>query len=182
MKKKIIIPILSGVMLMGVLSGCNSSVINLSSDVIVVPVGEELSTDPADYVRASKNMLAEMTVDVSNVNKDVIGTYHATVTYQDSVREFYIQVADEKAPEILLHNNELHIELSETVNVDDIVKEISDFSQFQYGFSDDMTLSDKNKKIFKSVSFNEEGKYLVEILAKDEYDNYAVEELVIWRS
>lgn len=178
-KKRFLITVLSGIV-MGILSGCVSSVINLSDDVVVVPVGEVISTDPADYVRASKSMLSEMTIDVSNVNKDVIGTYHASVKYQDLVEEFYIQVADEKAPEIVLNDKELHIELPATINIDDVIKEISDFSQFQYGFSNDMTLSDKNKTISKSLSFGEEGKYLVEVLAKDEYENYAVEELTIY--
>lgn len=181
MKRKILLLIMTMTgAVMTVLSGCVSSVINLSSDVVVVPVGEEISTDPADYVRASKNMLSEMTVDVSDVNKDVIGTYHASVKYQDTVQEFYIQVADENAPEIVLNGNELHVELPATVSVDDVIKEISDFSQFQYGFSDDMTLSDKNKKITKSLSFDKEGEYLVEVLAKDEYENYAVEEITIY--
>ncbi len=182
MRKRLLFPILTGVATMGILSGCNSTVINISSDVVIVSVGEEISTDPADYVRASKSMLAEMTVDVSDVNKDVIGTYHASVTYQDAVKEFYIQVADEKAPEIVLKDNELHVKLPAVVNVDDVIKEISDFSQFQYGFSNDMTLSDKNKTIKQSISFGEEGEYLVEVLAKDEYENYAVEELKIYVS
>ena len=170
---------LAGLMLNGILSGCTSAVINITSDVIVVPVGEAISTDVADYVRASKTMLAEMTVDVSQVNKDVIGTYPASVTYQDSVREFYIQVADENAPEIVLNDEKVVIDKPGTISIDDVVKSVSDFSKFEYGFSDDMKLSDKNKKISDTITFGTAGEYLVEVLARDEYDNFAVEQLMV---
>lgn len=179
MRKNILCPALTGVILTGILSGCSSSIINLASDVVVVPVGEEVSTDVSDYVRASKSMLAEMSVDVSKVNKDVIGTYSATITYQDSVKEFYIKVADEKAPEIVLNSTELVIDKPGVVSINDVVKSVSDFSKYEYGFSDDMKLADKNKKITDSITFGAAGEYLVEVLAKDEYDNYAVEQLTI---
>lgn len=170
---------LASIMLTGILSGCNNNIINLASEVVVVPVGEEISTDVSDYVRASKTMLAGMSVDVSKVNKDVIGTYSATVTYQDSVKEFYIQVADENSPEIELTGSELTIDKPGTISIDEVVKSISDFSKYEYGFSDNMKLSDKNKQITDTITFGAAGEYLVEVLAKDEYDNYAVEQLII---
>lgn len=170
---------LAGIMLTGILSGCNNSIINLASEVVVVPVGEEISTDVSDYVRASATMLEQMTVDVSQVNKDVIGTYPATVTYQDAVREFYIQVADQNAPEIVLNETEVVIDKPGTINIDDVIKSISDFSDFEYGFSDNLKLSDKNKKITDSITFGAAGEYLVEVLAKDEYDNYAIEQFMV---
>ncbi len=170
---------LAGILLTGILSGCNNNIINLASEVVVVPVGEEISTDVSDYVRASKTMLSGMTVDVSQVNKDVIGTYPATITYQDEVREFYIQVADRNAPEIVLNETEVVIDKPGTINIDDVIKSISDFSNFEYGFSDDIKLSDKNKKISDTITFGAAGEYLVEVLAKDEYDNYAIEQFMV---
>ena len=179
MKKGLIILFMAVILNVIALTGCNSMVINLNSDVVVVPVGEEISTDVSHYVRASKDMLAQMWVDVSGVNTDVIGTYSAVVYYEDISKEFYIKVADEKAPEIELNASEIFIDMPATLNIDDVVKSITDFSQFEYGFSDDRTLADKDKSILPTVSFGEKGEYTVEVLAKDEYDNYSVQEVSI---
>ena len=171
--------VLSGLILSGVMTGCSSAVINLSSDVFVVPVGEEISTDVSEYVRASKNMLAEMTVDVSNVDKDVIGTYTATIYYGDESKEFYIKVADEAAPEITLKTTEVFMDISDKLTIEDIVENVTDFSECEYGFSNDLTLADKNKTISDSISFDKEGEYTIEVLAKDKYDNYSVKEVSV---
>ena len=179
MKKRIILGFMLMITTVFLLCGCESSVINLESDIFVVPVGEEISTDPGDYVRASKDMLAQMRVDVSQVNKDAIGTYSATIIYGEVSKHFYIEVADELAPEIVLKADKIEVGMSQILHIDDVLEEIVDFSDCEYGFSDDMTLSDKNKKMLSEKVFSSLGEHLIEVIAKDEFGNCSVEELIV---
>ena len=97
--------VLSGTMFM--LSGCGDYAINLITNDVKVSVGEPLSTDMSDYVRASSGIMDEMQIDLSAVNKDRMGTYRASVTYRDSVKYFNVIVTDLKAPRITLKNEDI---------------------------------------------------------------------------
>ena len=72
------------------LTGCGDYAINLITNDVKVSVGDPLSTDMSDYVRASSAIMDEMQIDLSSVNADKIGTYRASVTYRDSVKYFKI--------------------------------------------------------------------------------------------
>ncbi len=154
--------------------GCGQYTINLIKDEFVVNVGDELSTDISDYVRASKAMLEEMTLDVSDVDINTMGRYTATVTYGEDTRSFTIEVADTKAPEISLKSEEIYFELQGTLHLDDIVASVKDYSEFEYGFSEDMTAADKDKKMVDSLFFSGFGDYNAEVIARDEYGNISV--------
>lgn len=179
MKKNILIGLFLQILIIGIFSGCNSMVINLEKKEFLVPVGESISTDVKDYVRASDEMLEAMTLDISGVNTDVIGTYTATITYEDEVKKFTIIVADENAPEMEVASPVINIDTATVLNVEDVIKSITDHSDFEYGFSNDRTLADKDKSILPTMSFGTAGTYIVEVLAKDIYDNYSVEEIKV---
>ena len=178
MKKSLAIIFLS-ILIMVLLSACSGMSITLSKKEFVVPVGEPISTDVSDYVRASEDMLANMIVDVSAVNTDVVGKYTGKVIYGDETRSFTVVVADETAPLIEVSSTNISIDMGTVLNVDDVIKNIWDYSEYEYGFSNDRTLSDKNKSISSTISFGSAGTYVVEILAKDEFDNYSVEEIQV---
>lgn len=178
MKKYILLFITTMIMTI-MFSACDSIAINIEKDVFVVPVGEDISTDPGDYVRASKDMLSQMTVDLSQVNKDVIGTYSATIHYGEVSKHFYIEVADIYAPEILLRDTEINVGLAQKLNIEDVLENIIDFSDCEYGFSDDIKLADKDKKILTDKVFGTIGKHVVEVIARDVYGNCSVEEIVV---
>ena len=46
-----------------------------------------------------------MTLDLSEVNKDVIGVYTATINYEDESKTFRIKVTDTEEPEITLERS-----------------------------------------------------------------------------
>lgn len=179
MKRRIVLFFTIMVTTIILMCGCDSMVINLESDVFVVPVGEAVSTDPGDYVRASKDMLSEMKVDVSQVDTNTIGTYSAMIIYGDVSKHFYIEVADEKAPEIFLKTTKVEIGMSQSLQIEDVLDKITDFSDYEYGFSNDMTLADKNKVILAEKMFDAVGEYLIEVIARDEYGNCSVAEVVV---
>ncbi len=160
-------------------TGCGGYTINLISDEVVINVGAELSRDVSDYVRASKELMSEMTLDVSAVNTDMIGRYQATVTHGENVRRFVIEVADIEAPKIELKTDRIYFENGGVLKLEDVVKNVTDISEYEYGFSDDMTKSDKDKKMEQTVSFDAIGEYTAEIIAKDEYGNFSVREIKV---
>lgn len=162
-----------------IFTGCNYDTITLISDKFTFSVGDEPSTDVSDYVRASKKVLEQMELDLSDVDYNTIGEYEASVTYNETVKKFTVQISDMTAPEIILKSNEFYFEEPGGLNIQDVVKSVTDDSEFEYGFSDDMTKSDKNKNITESVSLAANGDYRFEVIAKDIYDNYSVEEFVV---
>ena len=174
----------AGLLLAGLalsLSGCRDefSVITLQSDSFEVNVGDELSTDIADYVRASKTMMAEMTLDVSAVDVNRIGTYKASVTYEGEVKTVMISVTDLEAPVIELASEVFYLEKYGTLKLSDVVTSVTDCSEYDYGFSDDMTLADDRKSMLGTLSYTAEGEYRAEVIAGDIYGNYSVKEFTV---
>ena len=136
------------------LGGCGGYTINLVKDEFTVNVGDELDMNISSYVRASKAMLADMTIDLSQVDTDKMGTYNASVTYGEDVREFKVKVTDIKAPEISLKSEEIYFEQQGTLQLDNVVASVKDYSDYEYGFSKDMTLADKDKEMVDTLSFD----------------------------
>lgn len=164
----------------GLITGCSDAyVINLASEHVVVALGEELDTDIKKYVRASKKMLESMTIDLSQVDTDTIGEYKAAVSNGNETKSFVIEVADLTAPEIEVFSNDKYYENSVTLTLDMVVSRVNDASDFDYGFSDDMTKADKDKKMTDTLYFGQLGDYVCEVMAKDEYDNISVSEIHI---
>ncbi len=179
MNKRLISIISLTVLASALLTGCKTDNVNIIANPYKATLGEELSTEISDYVRASKKMISEMTLDTSSVDIEKIGTYKCSVTYNGVENYFDIEVADRTAPIVNVKTNEVYFELSGTLRITDIVTSVNDYSEYEYGFSDDMTKSDKNKKMIESISFDEIGDYAAEIIAKDEYDNYSVTPITV---
>lgn len=156
------------------LGGCGGYTINLVKDEFTVNVGDELDMNISSYVRASKAMLADMTIDLSQVDTDKMGTYNASVTYGEDVREFKVKVTDIKAPEISLKSEEIYFEQQGTLQLDNVVASVKDYSDYEYGFSKDMTLADKDKEMVDTLSFDSLGDYNAEVIAKDSFGNISV--------
>ena len=158
-------------------TGCsNDYAINLITNDVRVSVGDPLSDDMSDYVRASSGIMDDMNIDLSAVNGNKIGTYRASVTYKESTKYFNIIVTDLKAPVITLKNKDIYLEQGQTVKLDDIVADVNDDSDFDYGFSDDMTKADKDKSMLEMLDYSTVGEYKGEVIARDAYDNCSVAE------
>ena len=156
------------------LTGCKERYINLKKDDFKINIGEEVSTDLSDYVRANKKLLEKMTLDVSAVDVNRFGTYECSITYEDTVTYFDITVTDLEAPEVVLKKDSIYIENAGHLSLDDVIDKISDESEYTYGFSDDMTLADSKKTMLDTLQFATLGEYNCEIIAKDSFGNTAV--------
>lgn len=161
-------------------TGCNKGyTINLISDHVKTALGEEPDTQIKSYVRASKKILADMTLDISQVDTSTIGEYTAKITYGEETKTFIIEVADLKAPEIQVYSDTRYYENSADITLDDIVENVSDQSEFTYGFSDDATKADKDKNMTDHIYYGEPGDYVCEVIAKDQYNNIGVKQVMI---
>ena len=174
-----IFPVMISALAMIMLCGCKVETVNFREEVFKVNIGAELSDAPGDYVRASKMVLADMTVDLSAVNTDVIGTYTAVLRVKDEERKFKIEVADLEAPQITLKKDCFYFENGGSLRLEDVVDSISDVSSYSYGFSDNMTLADRKKTMQQVMTFNEIGSYNCEVIAKDASDNYSVKAFMV---
>ena len=87
MKKRL--AIIAATFLTATATGCGNrnGNINLYREEFEVNVGSGISTELKDYVRAPKKVLQEMTLDLSEVNKDVIGVYTCLLYTSPSPRD-----------------------------------------------------------------------------------------------
>ncbi len=182
MRTKIIYLLLLGMLLCTLfLTGCqnSASAIVLQSKLVRVNVDDPISTELSDYVKASKTILSEMTLDLSSVDTKTIGRYKAYVNYQKATAHFTVEVTDLKAPVIHLKADRFYLELSGNLKLEDVVESVTDYSDCTYGFSDDMTLADDKKTLLSQVSVMGQGEYRYEILARDAYGNCSVKEFTV---
>lgn len=63
-------------------------------------------------------------MDLSEVNKDVIGVYTATINYKDESKTFRIKVTDTEEPEITLERSRFYFEVSADLALADVVKSV----------------------------------------------------------
>lgn len=161
------------------LGGCSYSTIHLIRKNVQVDIGSDLSTDLSDYVRASNANLSMMSLDISKVDMNTLGEYQATITFGEENASFTVTVTDTSAPVITLKNNEIYFENTGTLSLKDIVSSVTDFSEYEYGFSDDMTLADSKKKMKETLNYDAIGDYNGEVIAKDTYGNISVSDFVI---
>lgn len=160
----------------GLLTGCGKIKPVPIKKIFTISLGDEVSSNPADYLRASKSILENTTIDVSMVNKEKIGIYKASLEYEGETVYFDIEVADLNSPGIVLKNDDITIEADSVLTIDMVVDSVTDESGVVYGFSDKMTAADKDKTILKELKLSE-GEHRAEVIARDEYNNYSVKEI-----
>ena len=130
--KKVTMAIAVAAMVMS-LAGCGVKP-QLANDVYQVELGTEISANAADYLVFDENVsaeeqaeiLAEVTLDVSNVDTNTIGEYEASATYKNTTYDFTVQVADTTAPTATLANEVLETEVGAEVKAADLVTGIED--------------------------------------------------------
>ena len=117
-----------------VLAGCSGSDFTLASENVTLELGDELSTNAADYVKFKDNVsqekqeeiLADTTVDLSGVDQDAIGEYEAMVIYDGKNLSFTVQVQDTEAPAASLVNDVAEVSTGVEVAAADLVTDIVD--------------------------------------------------------
>lgn len=166
--------------IVGVLAvGCSTPSFTLITKEVTVEYGDEISTDLSEYIRGDSDAVKNAVLDISRVDVYKIGTYDASISYKNEEKDFTFKVVDMKAPDIKITKDTYVIQTGTTINTESVIESIDDVSEYEYGFSDDLTKADDDKVLLKELSFKEEGSYQEEICARDKYGNCAVEQFTV---
>ena len=168
MKNKIICAILLFFVFIDVLLICISlsiSPVKIKRDVFVFQYGEDIPVDVKYYVNANESILDNISLDLSNVLKEV-GQYDASLTYFNETIEFSICVEDTIKPKATLKNVEHKIAVNEEVVAKDLIETIDDLSSTSVYFYNE----DKDELV-ESKTYIQSGSYVEKIVVEDRYGN-----------
>ena len=141
------------------------SPVKLKRNVFVFQYGEDIPVDVRYYVNANESVLDNVTLDISNVSKEV-GTYEASLLYYDEVIDFKISIEDTIKPKFTLKSVEHKILIGEKVIASDLVESIDDKSNTAVYFYNEQT-----QEFSESKKYVEAGSYVERIIVEDQYGN-----------
>ncbi len=145
---------------------------------IVVELGEEVSTDLADYIDCVDFMRSLATLDLSEVDEDTPGTYQAVVTYCWRTFTYEIVIKDTTGPKIVMPHTTFYLEQGKTYEPEHFITEVSDVGGpvmlTIYGESEGQEKTESGK----DICFDELGNNSFVLVATDIYGNVSDE--IVW--
>lgn len=168
MQNKIIVSILTFFILVDTILiylALTISPIKLKRNVFTFQYGQVIPTDVSEYVNANHSVLENVKLDLSHVSKEV-GTYQASITYFNETQYFEIVVEDTIKPKFQLKKVEWHVQLGETLQAEDLIKNVEDHSLTKVYFYDE-----KSGKKSETKSFEIEGTQIERIIVEDQHGN-----------
>lgn len=103
---------------------------------LTVELGTVLSEDPADYVKADSEVLAEMTVDLTEVDQTVPGDYKILLDYGKKQKSIKLELVDTVAPAAVPARDPLVVVVGKKLKAADLVKDVVDATEVVFSFSD----------------------------------------------
>ena len=176
--------------------------LKIINDSITVEVGEELNLKAKDFVKADKDVLSQITIDVSKVKSNKVGKYPVSLFYKDKEYKVTVAVVDTKAPKVTFKNQYVFTNDIESIVIGELFEEVEEYSKYKVSFTsyekenelEEVTdeklksleekLSEQRKqkiladKTSKSVP-NEEGIYRSTIKLEDKHGNIRYEEIYV---
>lgn len=131
-----------------------------SLKTVEVELGSNLSTDVADYLNQSNSSSKNFKLDISSINKDVVGEYTYTVTYNNITKKGKLKIVDTTPPEFTLQ--ELIVEEGSDYYLGDFLATCEDLSKPCL-----VNLKDESDE----VKFSTVGSYSIGITVSDLYGN-----------
>lgn len=110
-----------------VFTGCESGPITPIKKEVNAELGVKMSTNPADYVEGTNEVLAETVVDVSGVDVTTLGEYEMTVTYRTEVKTLKVNVVD-TIPPVAVLEEEVAVLVGNPISTRRLIKEIIEYS------------------------------------------------------
>lgn len=139
--------------------------LSLKRECFTFEYGDEIPTDPAEYVNANDSILKSVQLNLKDVSPEV-GKYHASITYLNQVYDFEIQIADTIKPRFQLKQIEFSVKVGQKVEAKNLIKDIKDKSKTKVYFYNEDT-----EKMTQFKSYAKEGSYIERIIVKDEHGN-----------
>lgn len=171
---------------------------------LVLELGQNLSTDPAQYVTAAdKALYQDMSLDFSEVDFTKAGDYTFWVVNQEKQYPIILHIQDTTAPEAVLKDAYAIVQPNKEIHAADLFEKIEDRAEAKAGFyskeltgeltvmSDEelealtesqpemLTLEDEDG-FFETMNFTEEGIYTVRLAARDASGNAVMYELPVY--
>lgn len=108
----------------------------LLSESLTVELGTPLHFEAADWIDANPNQMETISIDLSQVNTMVAGSYQIVVTNQRHQKTISVQVVDTTPPRGLPVSSPLLVLAGETVLADQLVDQVVDFSDVMISFDE----------------------------------------------
>lgn len=145
MKKKAIACIVVGLTMIG-LVGCKKQ-ITLKKHTLTIEAGQKGTISVADFVRGSKDVLANTKITIPGLTVSKIGTYNGTITYRKEKYNIKVKVKDRIAPTYSVQRNTI-INDDKKHTINEFLYNVEDFSSTRQGF-----LSAEKIKKPKNIKF-----------------------------
>lgn len=97
------------------------SKLRLKENPLVIEAGSKISKNPAFYYEGNKSVLADIKLDVSNVDSSKLGSYTVKATYQGLEQEIQVEVKDTQAPQITTAADSFTFEVNDYSTIDEVV-------------------------------------------------------------
>lgn len=135
-------------------------------EVFRFELGENISTNVADYINAKSSVIEQAQLNLSEV-KNEVGVFPASVTYMGEVYPFLIRIVDTTKPDVKLKQVQFNISVGTTLEAIDLLESVEDNSDIVAYFENE----DESLVILKV--YDTIGAYIENIIVKDSYGNQA---------
>ena len=97
------------------------SKLRLKENPLVIEAGSKISKNPAFYYEGNKSILADIKLDVSNVDSSKLGSYTVKATYQGLEQTIQVEVKDTQAPQITTAADRFTFEVNDYSTIDEVM-------------------------------------------------------------
>lgn len=160
-------------------AGCGRPSVTLIAKSFSLEQGYAMPEGISNYVKGKDEELAKCKLDASDVDYGTVGEYRAKIIHPDKTLLFTVNVVDTVSPKVELYSNEISVAPGQAIDIASVVKSASDNTDFEIGFSDDITKADADKVLASTVSFSETGAHNSEVCARDKYGNMTVISIIV---
>ena len=97
------------------------SKLRLKENPLIIEAGSKISKDPAFYYKGNKSVLADIKLDVSNVDTSKLGSYTVKAIYQGLEQKIQVEVKDTQAPQIATAADSFTFEVNDYSTIDEVM-------------------------------------------------------------
>lgn len=97
------------------------SKLRLKENPLIIEAGSKISKNPAFYYEGNKSVLADIKLDVSNVDSSKLGSYTVKATYQGLEQTIQVEVKDTQAPQIVTAADRFTFEVNDYSTIDEVM-------------------------------------------------------------
>lgn len=134
-------------------------------EVFRFELGENISTNVADYINAKSSVIEQAQLNLSEV-KNEVGVFPASVTYMGEVYPFLIRIVDTTKPDVKLKQVQFNISVGTTLEAIDLLESEDNADIVAYFENEDQSLV--TSKVYET-----NGAYIENIIVNDRYGNQA---------